>query len=99
MWHLLCGMPRKRTPVCVTSTGLVQEEARKIDPNNKEARFIARNHADLHMKRFASNAIHTGKYDRLFITFIPVFLWDTFTRVAYLYFLAQVRHFWAHDLH
>ena len=72
---------------------MVQEEASQIDPNNKDARFIARNHSDLHMKRFASNAIHTGKYDRLFITFLPIFLWDTFTRLVYLYFLTQVR--WA----
>lgn len=37
---------------------------------------------------FAGNSIRTAKYN--IITFLPIFLWTMFKRVAYLYFLAQV---------
>ena len=35
------------------------------------------------------NSIRTAKYNA--ITFLPIFLFEMFSRVAYLYFLAQVR--------
>ena len=37
---------------------------------------------------FKNNRIRTAKYNA--VTFLPVFLFDMFSRVAYLYFLAQV---------
>lgn len=69
----------------------MQDDNGSIDPANKAARFVAWNKPDLHNKRYRTNAIHSGKYDRLYITFVPIFLFDTFTRVAYIYFLIQVR--------
>lgn len=39
---------------------------------------------------FASNNIKTAKYN--LITFLPIFLFEMFSRAAYLYFLAQVCH-------
>lgn len=38
---------------------------------------------------FAPNNIKTAKYN--LITFLPIFLFEMFSRAAYLYFLAQVR--------
>lgn len=49
------------------------------------------NKSDAPESKFKTNAIRTGKYDPYFITFVPIFLFDTFTRVAYIYFLIQVR--------
>ena len=37
---------------------------------------------------FAKNSIKTAKYN--LITFLPIFLFEMFSRAAYLYFLAQV---------
>lgn len=37
---------------------------------------------------FAHNMIKTAKYNP--ITFLPIFLFEMFSRVAYLYFLFQV---------
>lgn len=37
---------------------------------------------------FAANNIKTAKYN--LITFFPIFLFEMFSRAAYLYFLAQV---------
>lgn len=37
---------------------------------------------------FAGNTIKTAKYN--LITFFPIFLFEMFSRAAYLYFLAQV---------
>lgn len=39
---------------------------------------------------FATNNIKTAKYNLL--TFFPIFLFEMFSRAAYLYFLAQVKH-------
>ena len=36
----------------------------------------------------AGNSIRTAKYN--VATFVPIFLWTMFSRVAYLYFLCQV---------
>lgn len=41
-------------------------------------------------QRFCGNDIHTAKYN--VVTFVPVFLFTMFSRVAYLYFLSQVRY-------
>lgn len=38
---------------------------------------------------FAKNDIKTAKYN--LITFLPIFLFEMFSRAAYLYFLAQVQ--------
>jgi Phospholipid-translocating ATPase N-terminal len=38
---------------------------------------------------FGGNAIKTAKYN--VVTFLPIFLFEMFSRLAYLYFLAQVR--------
>ena len=35
------------------------------------------------------NSVKTAKYN--VVTFLPIFLWEMFSRVAYLYFLLQVR--------
>ena len=43
---------------------------------------------------FASNSIKTAKYN--LITFLPIFLFEMFSRAAYLYFLAQVGNAGAH---
>ena len=42
-----------------------------------------------HSEGFAPNNIKTAKYNP--ITFLPIFLFEMFSRVAYLYFLFQVR--------
>eukprot|EP00210_Caulerpa_lentillifera_P001750 g1680.t1 len=43
--------------------------------------------------KFVNNAISTSKYN--IITFLPIFLFEMFSRVAYLYFLAQAAlSFW-----
>lgn len=39
-------------------------------------------------EKLAGNNIRTAKYN--VITFLPIFLFEMFSRVAYLYFLAQV---------
>lgn len=38
---------------------------------------------------FATNTVITHKYNP--VTFLPIFLYQMFSRVAYLYFLGQVR--------
>lgn len=40
-------------------------------------------------RKFESNRVVTSKYN--IITFLPIFLFEMFSRVAYLYFLLQVR--------
>eukprot|EP00210_Caulerpa_lentillifera_P006951 g6646.t1 len=44
--------------------------------------------------RFVNNSISTSKYN--LVTFLPIFLFEMFSRVAYLYFLAQAAlSFWS----
>lgn len=38
---------------------------------------------------FVGNGIRTAKYN--FLTFLPLFLWEMFSRAAYFYFLIQAR--------
>ena len=42
------------------------------------------------MEGHVTNSVKTAKYN--IITFLPIFLVEMFSRVAYLYFLAQVLH-------
>ena len=39
--------------------------------------------------QFVGNGIKTAKYN--FLTFLPFFLWEMFSRPAYFYFLIQAR--------
>ena len=47
---------------------------RDFDPNKRKPKFCG-------------NSITTSKYN--VVTFLPIFLFEMFSRVAYLYFLAQ----------
>ena len=47
-------------------------------------------------EKLAGNNIRTAKYN--VITFLPIFLFEMFSRVAYLYFLAQVGAAMSHRL-
>jgi len=49
-------------------------------------------HFQLHAQHFASNAIKTAKYNAF--TFLPRFLFEMFSRAAYLYFLLQAVLSW-----
>jgi Phospholipid-translocating ATPase N-terminal len=40
-------------------------------------------------KQFCSNKVRTAKYN--VVTFLPIFLAEQFSQVAYFYFLVQVR--------
>lgn len=67
----------------------LQEQA-NVDKNDPTTRYISRNIADEPIDpTFADNTVSTSKYN--FITFLPFFLFEMFSRVAYLYFLIQVR--------
>jgi hypothetical protein len=69
--------------------GHAQEQ---IDKSGTHSRYIPWNHTEegaVH-QTFESNAVSTAKYDQYFVTFIPLFLFEMFSRVAYLYFLIQV---------
>jgi len=60
-----------------------QPESRQIQKNLGEEQI---------QKRFVGNSITTSKYN--IVTFIPIFLFEMFSRVAYLYFLAQAALSW-----
>jgi Phospholipid-translocating ATPase N-terminal len=78
----------------VKSSNCVQETNEPINPATTTARYIPwgiQHEAVQNVKEFRSNAVSTAKYDQYFITFIPRFLFEMFSRVAYLYFLIQVR--------
>lgn len=63
-----------------------------IDTSNQNSRYIPWTGQDdhPHLAKLEGNAVSTAKYDRYFITFIPKFLFEMFSRVAYVYFLFQV---------
>lgn len=44
---------------------------------------------EVQLRKFGSNSVHTAKYN--VITFLPRFLFEQFSQVAYFYFLTQVR--------
>lgn len=52
------------------------------------SRVVTLNDPDAEPIKAVNNSISTSKYNP--ITFLPYFLWEMFSRVAYLYFLAQV---------
>lgn len=54
-----------------------------------QPRLVSINDPDAERLKAANNSIKTSKYNP--ITFLPVFLLEMFSRVAYLYFLIQVR--------
>lgn len=43
---------------------------------------------EVQLRKFGSNSVHTAKYN--IITFLPRFLFEQFSQVAYFYFLTQV---------
>lgn len=59
-----------------------QQESRQISLNRELDPLVKRK------PRFVGNSITTSKYN--IVTFLPIFLFEMFSRVAYLYFLAQV---------
>lgn len=63
-----------------------------IDTSNQNSRYIPWTWHDEHphLAKFEGNAVSTAKYDRYFLTFIFKFLFEMFSRVAYVYFLFQV---------
>ena len=79
----------------------MQEVNEPINPSITTARYIpwGLDESVQNVKEFKSNAVSTAKYDPYFITFIPRFLFEMFTRVAYLYFLIQVRMDWTKHGH
>jgi hypothetical protein len=83
---LVCSI---RANTCHTAQPLVQEHA-NVEKNNPESRYISRNIAEEPIDpSFSENAVSTSKYN--IVTFLPLFLFEMFSRVAYLYFLIQVR--------
>lgn len=68
----------------------MQNEER-VSRDNPAARYISSNMESHSMDsgpKFDGNAVSTSKYN--FVTFLPLFLFEMFSRVAYLYFLIQV---------
>lgn len=55
-------------------------EARRVPVNDEDDEELPRN--------FRNNTVKTSKYNPL--SFLPIFLFEMFSRVAYLYFLLQV---------
>jgi hypothetical protein len=69
----------------------------EIDTSGTKARYIPWQHEDHQPHpKYATNTVSTAKYDPYFITFLPLFLFEMFSRVAYFYFLIQVRPRWLH---
>ena len=53
-----------------------------------DARVIYAGHGQRAVQQvYSGNDIHTAKYN--VVTFLPIFLFTMFSRVAYLYFLSQ----------
>jgi len=61
-------------------------------PRQGERRVRLNGGIQANKESFASNAIKTSKYN--IITFLPVFLFEMFSRIAYLYFLFQAVLSW-----
>lgn len=73
---------------------MLQTENDQIDKTGTNSRYIPWNQPQdpaSQAPKFEKNAVSTAKYDTYFLTFIPLFLFEMFSRVAYLYFLIQVR--------
>lgn len=71
---------------------LQSSDEHRIDTSNVHSRYIPWDRHDdhPHLLKFEGNAVSTAKYDRYFITFVFKFLFEMFSRVAYVYFLFQV---------
>ena len=71
----------------------LQETNEPINPATTTARYIPWELQEpvQNVGVFKGNAVSSAKYDPYFITFLPRFLFEMFSRVAYLYFLIQVR--------
>ena len=79
------GMPSCRCPSAATTAAStppqVDERTRVVYIDQAQQRETGRT--------FESNRVVTSKYN--IITFLPIFLFEMFSRVAYLYFLLQAR--------
>lgn len=64
------------------------EETTRRAEEIQTPRVVTLNDPDADPVKTANNSISTSKYNP--ITFLPYFLWEMFSRVAYLYFLVQV---------
>jgi hypothetical protein len=78
---------------------MLQTENEQIDKSGTTSRYIPWNQPEEPTQgpKFEKNAVSTAKYDTYFLTFIPLFLFEMFSRVAYLYFLIQVRFLYLVD--
>ena len=74
-----------------TEHSRMQETTTPINPETTTSRYIPWNVADAAPAKHERNAVSTAKYDPYFVTFLPIFLFEMFSRVAYLYFLFQAR--------
>ena len=77
-----------------TRAPMLQTENEQLDKSGTSSRYIPWNQPEdpnQPLKSYEKNAVSTAKYDTYFLTFIPLFLFEMFSRVAYLYFLIQVR--------
>lgn len=81
-------MPSCRCPSAATTAAStppqVDERTRVVYIDQAQQRETGR--------AFESNRVVTSKYN--IITFLPIFLFEMFSRVAYLYFLLQARRGW-----
>ncbi len=57
--------------------------------SQRETRYVGLNKEAPAPVNYVNNGVKTAKYN--VITFLPIFLFEMFSRVAYLYFLLQVR--------
>ena len=58
-------------------------------PGGSATRLVHHNTEFGHPRSFATNSVTTAKYN--VVTFLPRFLVEVFSQVAYFYFLVQVR--------
>ena len=58
-------------------------------PGGSATRLVHHNTEFGHPRTFATNSVTTAKYN--VVTFLPRFLVEVFSQVAYFYFLVQVR--------
>ena len=72
------------------------QDEERVSKENPRARYIGVNQEQNVLEpgpKFDGNGISTAKYN--VATFLPLFLFEMFSRVAYLYFLIQVGSFLA----
>ena len=71
----------------LTLTCLQGDDKKKA--SQKDTRFVGLNRDTENPVQYVHNGIKTAKYN--VVTFLPIFLFEMFSRAAYLYFLLQVR--------